>query len=62
MNKELLKRMMREYFDTIDVRFRSDLQREDERDEVISLAIECELDPAFVDELERDARFKQTNN
>lgn len=59
MNKDLLKRMIREYFDTIDTRFRSELQRQDEREEVIELAYEAELDTAFIEELKSDHNFKE---
>lgn len=58
MNKELLKRMVREYFDSIDTKFRSELQRQDEREEVIAFCIEAELDSAFIKELQADNDFK----
>lgn len=61
MNKELLKRMIREYFDTIDTRFRSELQRQDEREQVIELAIEAELDTAFIKELKSDHNFNDND-
>jgi len=59
MNKELLKRMIREYFDTIDVRFRSDMQRQDEREQVLQLCYEAELDSEFINEIKIDTEFKQ---
>lgn len=58
MNKELLKRMIRVYFDSIDVRFRSDIQRQDEREEVLRLCYEAELDSAFINEIKMDTEFK----
>jgi hypothetical protein len=58
MNKELLKRMIRVYFDSIDVRFRSDIQRQDEREEVLELCYEAELDSAFINEIKSDTEFK----
>lgn len=60
MNKELLKRMIRVYFDSIDVRFRSDIQRQDEREEVLKLCEdkELELDSAFINEIKMDTEFK----
>ena len=58
MNKELLKRMIRVYFDSIDVRFRSDIQRQDEREEVLQLCYETELDSAFISEIKMDTEFK----
>lgn len=59
MNQELLKRMIREYFDTIDVRFRSDMQRQDEREQVLQLCYEAELDSEFINEIKIDTEFKQ---
>lgn len=59
MNQELLKRMIREYFDTIDVRFRSDIQRQDEREQVLQLCYEAELDSEFINEIKIDTEFKQ---
>jgi hypothetical protein len=59
MNKDLLKRMIREYFDTIDTRFRSELQRQDEREQVIELADKAGLDPAFINELKLDNNFNE---
>ena len=58
MNKELLKRMIRVYFDSIDVRFRSDIQRQDELEEVLQLCYEAELDSAFINEIKMDTEFK----
>ncbi len=58
MNKELLKRMIRVYFDSIDVRFRSDIQRQDELEEVLELCYEAELDSAFINEIKMDTEFK----
>ena len=58
MNKELLKRMIRVYFDSIDVRFRSDIQRQDEREEVLQLCYEAELDSEFINEIKIDTEFK----
>ncbi len=58
MNKELLKRMIRVYFDSIDVRFRSDIQRQDEREEVLQFCYKAELDSAFINEIKMDTEFK----
>ena len=60
MNKELLKRMIRVYFDSIDVRLRSDIQRQDEREEVLKLCEdkELKLDSAFINEIKMDTEFK----
>lgn len=58
MNKELLKRMIRVYFDSIDVRFRSDVQRQDEREQVLKLCYKAELDSEFINEIKIDTEFK----
>ena len=50
--------MIRVYFDSIDVRFRSDIQRQDEREEVLRLCYEAELDSAFINEIKMDTEFK----
>jgi len=50
--------MIRVYFDSIDVRFRSDIQRQDEREEVLQLCYEAELDSAFINEIKMDTEFK----
>lgn len=58
MNKELLKACIRDRFDSVDLRYRSDLQRQDEREDLIALCYELELDNAFIEDLKNDERFK----
>ncbi len=59
MNHDLLEACIRDRFDSCDVRYRSDLQRQDEREELIELCYELELDNGFIDDLKNDNRLKQ---
>lgn len=58
MNQELTKRMVREYFDSIDVKFRSVIQRDEEREAVIEWCEKAKLEKSFIEELKMDADFK----
>lgn len=58
MNKELLKRMIRVYFDSIPTRYRGELQRTQATEELIELCYELELDTPFITQLIKDSEVK----
>lgn len=58
MNKELLKVIIRDYFDLIPTRYRGELQRTQATEELIELCYELELDTPFITQLIKDSEVK----
>lgn len=55
MNKELLKQILRFWFDSLKDRFRGDIQREQAEAELLELAYELEMDSSFIDQIRKDS-------